>query len=255
MFASPTRHRALRASLRGLALSLVCFALGAVVCPQPTYAGPKRGPWERVETRDGITVSVRKVEGQNLPEFRGVTVIHADVFDLLGIVNDIPKHCQWRAKCHTATMLKQISDFERVMYTRIDAPWPVSDRDVVLHGVATVNLEKRVVTSRFHSVRNPKAPEVSGVVRMPKLHGFYRFKILGPQKVKVTYQVYSDPGGMIPNWLAKRSARKLPYGTLTGLQKQLKRTRGQYAWMRKKFDPKHGGSIPPKYLEGKKPTP
>ena len=116
-----------------------------------------------------------------------------------------------------------------------------------------VNPEKRIVTSYFRSMKVKSEPQVSGVVRMPHLKGFYKFQELAPNKVRVTYQVYSDPGGMLPGWLAARSARKLPYKTLTGLRKRFMKTRGKYEWMKKKYDPAFGGVVPPKFLIGKVP--
>ena len=215
--------------------------------PMVCDATPARRPWRRIDTRDGVVVSTRAVPGQNLPEFRGVAVVEGTLFDLLGIVMDVKRHCEWRAKCHSARLVRKINDFERMIYTRIDAPWPVNDRDVVLRGKAMVHVKRRIVVSSFHAVRVASVPDVSGVVRMPRLQGSYRFEELDKARVRVTYQVYSDPGGMLPAWLAARSARQLPYKTLTGLRKRVKQTRGTYDWMKKQYDPAFGGVIPTAY--------
>jgi len=229
---------------------VVMIALSAQVCE----AAAPRGPWKRVDVRDGIVISTRAVPGQNLPQFRGVGIVNGTLFDLLGIVNDIKRHCEWRANCHSARLVRKVNDFERIIYTRIDAPWPVSDRDVILRGKAMINLEKRIVTSHFHAIALRSIPKVSGVVRMPFLRGMYRFEELNKRQVRVTYQVYSDPGGLLPGWLAARSAKKLPYKTLMGLRKRVKKTRGQYDWMKKRYDPAHGGTIPARFLVGKRPA-
>ena len=221
--------------------------IAGVLVPMVCDATPARGPWRRISAQEGIVISTRAVPGQNLPEFRGVAVVEGTLFDLLGIVVDVKRHCEWRAKCHSARLIRKINAFEQMIYTRIDAPWPVSDRDVVLRGKAMVNIKRRIVVSSFHAVRVKSVPNVSGVVRMPHLQGSYRLEELDKTRVRVTYQVYSDPGGMLPAWLAARSARQLPYKTLTGLRKRVKKTRGTYDWMKKQYDPALGGVIPNAY--------
>lgn len=224
-----------RPLLRTTALLFAAFVAGSAALATPSVV--HAAPWKSLGNVNGVALYGRDVPGQNLDEFRGVLVIDENLFQLLAVVNDVSRHCEWRARCHSARVVQRFGDREKILYTRTDAPWPVSDRDTVLRAKVHVDLPNKTVWSRFHAIKDRRAPPVDGVVRMPKLSGSYKFVWLGEGRTEVTYQVNADPGGLIPNWLAQRTSRKIPSGTLSGLRKQAKKMRGRYEAFRNKHDP------------------
>ncbi len=217
-------------------LSLV--ATSAQAAPRPA--------WRHVFTEDGVRVSARDIPGQDFPEFRGVTVLNCGIFDLLAILDDAPRHCEWQASCKVMRIIKKYNEFDRLMYHRLDSPWPVSDRDMVFKGSVTVDPVRKIVRSPFRAVRGHVPPK-SGVVRMTKMRGFFKFELLKPGQIRTTYQVYSDPGGWLPAWLVKAASRKIPLHTLQGLRRQLKKTKGRYSAFHKRYNPEQGGTIPARF--------
>lgn len=184
--------------------------------------------WQPVTYEDGIAVYTKDVPGRGFPTFRGVGMIEADIFDVLAVISDIERHSEWMSRCKESRLLSKKSETEYVVYTRTDAPWPVSDRDAVFHSKSTVNLEDKEVTVRFWAVRSKQMPLVNGVVRMFNLNGRYRLKAWGKNRTKIDYMVDADPGGMIPGWMAKLATKKMPLITIQKLRKQVKRTKGSY---------------------------
>ena len=238
--ADPDRTRSrLTASLLALALTL----------PAISASAGSRAPWRHVATTDGVRVSARDIPGQSFPEFRGVLVMKADMFQLLAILDDATQHCEWQASCMVMKVVKRYDEFNRVLYHRLDSPWPVSDRDVVFKGGVTVDWKRKVVWSRFRTVRTQIKPK-PGVVRITKMYGSFKFQQLAPGTIRATYQVFSDPGGWLPAWLVAGASKKIPLKTLRGLQKQVKKTKGQYLAFHKRYNPAHGGAIPPQFQPG-----
>lgn len=237
----PPRRRGAAALIAG------CLALGHVT------AAVAAGPWRNVLEEDGIVVSVREEEGRPYAEFRGVGVVAANLFQLLAILDDTPRHCDWQANCTVSKVVKRVNEFERYIYHRIKAPWPVSDRDVVLRGWVEADVAKRIVHSRFRAAPLAGYPPVAGVVRMPALDGFYRLEWLGADATRVTYQVVAGTGGMLPAWLANRTNRKLPLGTLLGMRRQAKLMAGKYEAFHQRYNPDRGGTIPGDFAGGAKP--
>jgi hypothetical protein len=209
-----------------------------------TPAHADESGWERDISEAGIVVSVKSEPGRNLPVFKGVGTIDAGVYEVLAILDDAAHYTDWMANCASARIIKKISDFDRYEYNRTSAPWPVSDRDAVVHTTVEGSAEKREVWARFESIRMPGQGPIDGVVRMPRLRGFYHLQAIDDTHTRVTYQVDADPGGMLPDWLVKRASRRLPIDTIVGMRKQVKQTRGRYDAFLARYDPAHGGKIP-----------
>lgn len=109
---------------------------------------------------------------------------------------------------------------ELVYWIRFDLPFPVSDRDYVLHAKAAAQPKKRVFTARLHSVRHKRAPPRSDAVRGIVERTYYRFEALpGQARTKLTVEVHTDPRGMLPAWLVNLIQKKWPAKTLLGLVK------------------------------------
>lgn len=193
---------------------------------RPTATGDSgKGPWEPVHDTDGVRVRRRTVAGTNLKEFQGRAVIEAPVGRVLAVLRDTARYCEWMPACAAAWAVES-DEVARVhvSYNRIDAPWPVSDRDTVTRAQMRVEPAARRVYILFETITHPKVPPAGGVVRMPFVRGHW---ILIPrdkgQTTEVEYQVHANPGGRLPDWLANLTSKKLPDETIRGLRLQVRR--------------------------------
>ena len=209
----------------------VAVAVGAV----PTAA--LAGGWKVVHQEAGVTVSQKEIEGRDLPIFRGATVINADIYELLGVLQDVANHPLWMHRCKEAQVLERYGEFHVLHYNRTDAPWPVSDRDTVLESKIDVSPEKATVTVRFKATKSPLRGEVADVVRMLRLRGYYKLTALSGTRTRVEYQVDADPGGSLPVWVVKMASQDMPVNTLTNLRARVRETNGMYREFRKRWDP------------------
>lgn len=208
--------------------AVACWSLLVVSAAALVPATAIAGPWELIGTEQGVRIETREVAGQDLPEFRGTTTINADLYELAAILDDLGKFCDWNKRCIVTKELTRDDEFHRVFYTHTAAPWPVSDRDAVLKGEVTGMDQGKDVMVKFWSIRDARWPPKKAAVRMPKVKGHWRMWRLGPNQTKVEYQVLADPGGLVPGWAAKRTARDVPRDTLSGLRKHVVKVRGKY---------------------------
>lgn len=191
------------------------------VAPFPSYAEPTHGTWTQVEHDDGIKVWRLDVPGQDLPGFRGETVIPRSIADIIEELKQVEHHTEWMHRCSASETLQRINDEHIVIYNRVDVPWPVWDRDVILDTQFTAQADGRLVILTFKNHDPKLRPIPERVVRMPRLEGFYRMWQLTPQSTKVVYQVEADVGGSVPKWMAARVARDMPYETLSRLRERV----------------------------------
>lgn len=182
--------------------------------------------WHKINESDGIKVYAKDHPERSLPSFRGVGVVKASVRDILAVLFDTAHNCEWMDRCVESRVLKEVGETERIVYTRTGAPWPVSDRDVIVRTSVQYDARTGQVRSPFESVRSyPGAAPVDGVVRMTTLAGYYHFVPLGDERTRVTFEVDADPGGALPAFVVKWASRSIPIDQINGLRQQVKRLR------------------------------
>lgn len=208
-------------------VSSISFGLALAGCMLVGSRGVARadggnGPWEHVSNKEGIEVERRSVEGSNLKEFLGRGVIDAPVQRVLAVIRDAGRRAEWMPNCGGSWLVEEnIAARTQVAYHRTKAPWPVSDRDSVNRAEIYVEPAKHRVFLPFEAVTSAKVPPVKGVVRMPFMRGHWILVPLDGGKTQVEYQVYANPGGALPDWLANLASKTLPRETIAGLRKQV----------------------------------
>ncbi len=220
--------RGWRWGLRCLSVGLCLLAGVAVASPTPVAGAPTPGTWEHLSTEDGITVWRLTVPGQDLPGFRGQVVIDATIAEIVAVMTKSEDHTKWMYKCKESKVLRELSPSHAIIYNRVEAPWPVSDRDIVMDTTVTYNETRTAVTMLFKNLRGDAASRyhkpVEGVVRMPRLVGFYKMWE-NNGKTKVLYEAESDIGGSIPLWLVNLASKDLPHITLDRLRRRVMDTK------------------------------
>ncbi|MDH0288966.1 START domain-containing protein [Pseudomonas sp. GD04087] len=171
--------------------------------------------WKLEKEDDGVKVFLSPVAGSKYKAYRGVVDIKADVAKINALQEDVAGSCKWIHACAEMRLLKTEGD-NSWTYSKIDMPWPVTGRDVVIH----VTTEK---TADGGLIRHLKAepsyiPEEKGEIRVPKLIGEWKLVPKGAGVTEVTYQVQTEPGGSIPSWLANSFVVDAPMNTLKGLR-------------------------------------
>ncbi|MCU1278267.1 MAG: hypothetical protein JWM53_1813 [bacterium] len=205
----------------------------ALACLVVTGAGTARaedgrGAWEQVSNKDGILVERRSVEGYKLKEFVGRGVVYAPIGRVLAVIRDANRRGEWMPACGDSHVVEEnLATRTQLAYHRTKAPWPVSDRDSVNRAEMFVEPAKHRVYLPFEAVTVAQIPAVKGVVRMPFMRGHWvLIPVDGGKATEAEYQVFANPGGSLPDWLANVASKTLPRETIAGLRKQV--TRASY---------------------------
>lgn len=195
----------------------------------PVTEGPAPDAWEETTRHQGVVVYRRHRDGSTLPELRAVAEIDANLYEVLAVLHDAERHTDWIYRCVESTILERAVETEGILYSRTRGlPPVVADRDVVLRVRASKKPGGREILVEFEALKSHLKTEVAGVVRMPQLTGHYRLTAISESRTRVDYQVYADPGGWLFDWIKRVAVRALPLNTITGLRRQVMKTRGQY---------------------------
>lgn len=195
-------------------------ALAASFVPSAGYGVAQASPpqWELLDDDDGIKVWSLDIEGRDVPGYRAVMTVDANIERVLAIVKDVSRHHEWMYHCEESRIVKRIDETHAILYSRIDSPWPVRDRDVILDVDHRFTPQRSAVTFRFRNTTDVDVPLPRRTVRIPRLVGFFRLWQESPTRTHVLYQIEVDVGGSLPAVAARHNARKLPYETLVALR-------------------------------------
>ena len=198
--------------IKGLSHSLL--ALGLCFSTSALQAA---GEWREMINTSGIVLSQRTLPGKAYQQIQGQMTIAGQIDSLVGILNNPGLCVRWLNDCRLSTVVKQISEAERISYTVIDAPFPLEDRDMYVRSKAGYDSQTKTVTITLQGIHNYAAVQ-AGKVRVQALNGFWQFKQLEDQQVRVTYQMLSDPQ-ITPASVVDSFAPKSLLKTFTNLRK------------------------------------
>ncbi len=207
---------------------IIWIAVLMAGCSVAQEVQPEPQPWKLAQDKNGIQIYTRPIEGNDLIEFKGITLIETSITSLLALIRDVEATPQWVANCTTSKVLERINDHETVTLSFSDAPWPVMDREAVVHNVITIDPNTSVVTVR--QTGKPDYIEAKEkVIRVQRLEGFWQFTPKQEGQVEVVYQLLSDPSGDLPAWLVNSSIISQPYETLRDMKKIVQQDKYQHA--------------------------
>ncbi|MEC9465818.1 MAG: START domain-containing protein [Myxococcota bacterium] len=200
-----------RSLARFLAVAFTAISLTA----SPAIAADS---WEVISTDENFVTKRKHVEGSSIFAFRGETVADVSIGRILSVFTDSERRKDWVDRFYSTNDLKKMGEFERTYYIRFGLPFPIEDRDYVLHAKSTIDEESRVVTAHIQSVEDETKPIDDCCVRAQAYGTFYRFEAIpGENKTKVEVEVHTNPKGMLPSWLVNLIQKNWPRKTLNGL--------------------------------------
>ena len=188
----------------------------------------KPGPWQLKKEKKDLKVFVRNNPASPIKELKMKFTVEASMSAIVLLLQDVAAIPDWVYKCPEDYHLEKISNSEEVYYNRVDFPWPLEDRDLIVRNTMLQDPETKVV--RSESFNEPTfIPEKDGLVRIPKLHLWWEFTPRGNGIVDVEYFLSSDPGGMIPAWMINLAIDQGPTQTIKAFKKVIKESKYQNA--------------------------
>ena len=174
--------------------------------------------WKLEKEKDGISVYTRQPEGTNIKEFKATVEIQSEIQFLVDMVLDVEEYNQWMDNIKSAEVFQRINDDNFFVYSEINVPWPMTNRDLITKNKVNRDANSGAVHITLKGMEGI-LPEKEGIIRMPEADGFWIFT---PQKngyISVVYQFLGDPGGSIPDWMINMFLVDGPYKSLTNMKR------------------------------------
>jgi len=187
-------------------LKSTCFALLLLIVGTsvtPVAAEPK---WEARARDDGpgyrYQVFSQTAPGEDFVRYQVRGTVQASAQKLSRSVRAITSDPSYAQEGHTRRVV-ETSPKSFVVHTSIEVPF-FSDRDIVTHGVTSVDAASGVHRIEWRATDDPRVPAQPEVVRIDQAGGYWEFAPNPDGTTRVTYETYIDLGGSIPKWLANR---------------------------------------------------
>ncbi|MDR3711675.1 MAG: START domain-containing protein [Puia sp.] len=176
--------------------------------------------WSLKRDKDGIRVYSRSSDHSKFNEIRAEFSMHASLSELAAVMLDAEDHVQWQYSTKSSYLLQRVSESELYFYNEINAPWPVANRDLIVHLTITQNPATRVMT--MAAVCTPGfSPVHPSIVRVPVSKAVWTVTPVTGDSLRVEYVMEIDPGGSVPAWLINMFATKGPYESFRNLRQQV----------------------------------
>lgn len=161
-------------------------------------------PWKEVDQIDYIKIWAREVPGSNVREVKAETIMSIPAKRLWQVLNEVEKYVEFMPYLTEGRILGPAGPNSHYEYQLLDPPI-VDRRDYTVK----VTMEEDPQTGEYRrswELANSKGPkEKDGVVRVPICEGAWEIKQLGSQSSLVKYFVHTDPGGIVPAWIANKA--------------------------------------------------
>ncbi|GMQ30964.1 START domain-containing protein [Algoriphagus confluentis] len=167
-----------------------------------------------------LEVYTCKMEGSKINSIQASFQVNVPFSVLAEVLLDWENFNLWQYKIRKAELLQAISKEELIYRAELDAPWPVADRDLILHLKMAPGTKPGEYV--FSTVGRPDfIPLREGFVRVPVSDGRWTIQVHGKDRLEVNHVLSVDPGGSIPAWLLNLSLAEGPFETYSNLIKYL----------------------------------
>lgn len=185
------------------------------------FAFPQRD-WTLVSNENWIQIYKSDMSGSNYKRIKVECTIDGNLDRLVKILNDVNNHRSWIYNTKQSYILKRVSNNEYYYYTETTLPWPMQNRDAVVH----IKFQRDVASQTLNIAAEGQPdylPEVNGKVRVPKSANSWQVTVPAPNKLHIVYIFEAEPGGHIPPWLVNTFVNKGPYESFRKLSELLKK--------------------------------
>jgi ribosome-associated toxin RatA of RatAB toxin-antitoxin module len=167
-------------------------------------------------SRNNVSIYSRQLDSGDKMEMKAEAVVETSLSNLVAIISDVDYYPNWMYRCSESRIIDKISETEFYYYLVTTVPWPVSNRDMVIHVKLNQDETTGVVEVDLQGVPD-YMEDIPGFVRVQVFQGKWIMKPLTGGKIKVIQKLLVAPNGEMPMWMVNLAAIEGPYGTMVGM--------------------------------------
>lgn len=177
--------------------------------------------WTLVSNENWIRIYKSDMSASNYKRIKVECTVDGTIDKLVRVLNDVNNHKTWIYNTKNSYVIKKLSATEYYYYTETSLPWPMQNRDAVVHIKFQRDNDNRSLNIVAYGEPG-YLPIVNGKVRVPRSANSWQVTVPEPNKLKIVYIFEAEPGGQLPPWLVNTFVNKGPYESFRKLASLLK---------------------------------
>lgn len=195
--------------MRKLTMSIVClFVIWGISAQEQ---------WNIYSDVENVKIYTRQPADSDFKEIKIEMELRTDVESFMEKLNNAEGYTDWVYKCSSSERIKTINENEFIYYVETDMPFPIKNRDLVIHSRQQVDPVTKTIYSSSKAV--PQAyPLKPDVVRVEEYESTWMVAPQPSGTIKVKYWSRTNPGGNLPAWLVNMGVTLGPRKSMTALK-------------------------------------
>lgn len=195
--------------------SIILFMVFVLFCPESFCQADNE--WKLKKDKDEISVYTRQAEDSDIIEIKVISNVKATVDQVSAMLADVETYKKWMPNVKSTKILEEVSNEEKYYYIELNAPWPISNRDNIIHYHHTAD-EKSGTVKIFVNGVPDYLPETPGIVRIVRSNGIWQLTPNANGETEILSTYLSDPSGSLPFWVIKMFVVGSIYDTFVNLK-------------------------------------
>lgn len=220
----------MREGIAGCGSALLLLLAVPVASEDLPAVSAHRPEWKIADQSDdpdtGYVMYKRRHPDSNFDAYRLEAVIDAPPSDVAAAARRNVVDTELTGATSKKVILRSKDDVTYI-YSYIDLPMMVSDRDVVTRAEALYDRESGVYRLVWTATTEAGPPPKKGVVRLTQSRGSWEFSPLGANQTRAVYENHTDLGGRIPAWIVNPLMDAQVTRNLADLRETVARNRGR----------------------------
>jgi hypothetical protein len=178
--------------------------------------------WKLQKNKNGIKIYLSETPNSDLKAIKAECEFAGNYSKLISIVSDVSQFNSWVYNSKNCRILKQISPNDFIYYTETYLPWPISNRDAIIHMQIKTDSLPRLLTITGSS-EPALVPGVPDIIRVIQYKAYWKITMPTDKTIHIDYIAEINPGGNIPAWIINSFSDKGPFETFNSLSEKLKK--------------------------------
>jgi hypothetical protein len=174
--------------------------------------------WSLKKDKDDIQIYTRSVNKSKIKAYKAEMTVKSSLDKVKDVILDGNQLYVWNYKAIDSKLLEKSPENTYLIWVALNLPWPLRNRDFV----ASLKLNRISQDAiRIDIIAASDQHEIQeDYLRMISFEGFWLLEQQGDM-VKITHQMYGDPGGNLPNWFINSTIARAPYYNFVALRERV----------------------------------